>query len=186
MTRPKLLITHPFDEAVALDALVASADEHGRASARQFEGRPHPAYANMVGPFGGVTAAQALAAVLAHPERLGEPVALTVNFAAALADAPFRVEARPARTNRSTQHWTVTMTQTGADGVDAVMLTASAVTALGATPGTRSTHPCPPSPRPPTCRARPSPTAWPGSAATTCAPWPAPFRSTGTAPRPTA
>ena len=130
MTRPKLLITHPFDEAVALDALVASVDEHGRASARQFEGRPHPAYANMVGPFGGVTAAQALAAVLAHPERLGEPVALTVNFAAALADAPFRVEARPARTNRSTQHWTVTMTQTGADGVDAVMLTASAVTAL--------------------------------------------------------
>ncbi len=116
MTRPKLLITHPFDEAVALDALVASVDEHGRASARQFEGRPHPAYANMVGPFGGVTAAQALAAVLAHPERLGEPVALTVNFAAALADAPFRVEARPARTNRSTQHWTVTMTQTGADG----------------------------------------------------------------------
>ncbi len=130
MTRPKLLITHPFDEAVALDALVASADERGRASARQFEGRPHRAYANMVGPFGGVTAAQALAAVLAHPERLGEPVALTVNFAAALADAPFRVEARPARTNRSTQHWTVTMTQTGADGVDAVMLTASAVTAL--------------------------------------------------------
>ena len=75
MTRPKLLITHPFDEAVALNALVASVDEHGRASARQFEGRPHPAYANMVGPFGGVTAAQALAAVLAHPERLGEPVA---------------------------------------------------------------------------------------------------------------
>ena len=129
MTRPKLLITHPFDEAVALDALVASADEHGRASARQFEGRPHRAYANMVGPFGGITAAQALAAVLRHPARLGEPVALTVNYAAALIDAPFRIEARPVRTNRSTQHWTVALTQTDAQGVDGVMLTATCVTA---------------------------------------------------------
>jgi hypothetical protein len=49
----------------------------------------------MVGPFGGVTAAQALNAVLQHPQRLGEPVALTVNFCAALADGPFAVTARP-------------------------------------------------------------------------------------------
>jgi hypothetical protein len=39
----------------------------------------------MIGPFGGVTAAQALNAVL-HPQRLGEPIAFTVNFAAALSD----------------------------------------------------------------------------------------------------
>ena len=130
MTRPSLMTQHPFDEAMALAPLAATAQEPGREAARHFEGRPHPAYANMVGPFGGVTAAQALAGVLAHPELLGEPVALTVNFAAPLADAPFRVLARPARTNRSTQHWTVTLAQTGADGVDAVVLTATAVTAL--------------------------------------------------------
>ena len=64
-------------------------------------GHTSPAYANMVGPFGGVTAAQALNAVLQHPQRLGEPVSLTVNFCAALADGPFAVTARPARSKVS-------------------------------------------------------------------------------------
>ena len=130
MARSSVMTQHPFDEAVALTPVAATAQEHGREAPGHFEGRPHPAYANMVGPFGGVTAAQALAGVLRHPQLLGEPVALTVNFTAALADAPFRVEARPVRTNRSTQHWTVTLSQTDAEGVDSVMLTATAVTAL--------------------------------------------------------
>ena len=46
-------------------------------------------------------------AVLLHPDRLGEPVSLTINFAAALAPGPFVVSARAVRTNRSTQHWIV-------------------------------------------------------------------------------
>lgn len=129
MTGPQLMTRHPFDEAQALTLLPASAQAHGREAPRQFESRPHPAYANMVGPFGGVTAAQALQAVLLHPERLGEPVALTVNFAAALLDAPFRVQAEPVRTNRSTQHWAVTLWQPGEGGVEQVMLTATCVTA---------------------------------------------------------
>ena len=79
----------------------------------------------MIGPFGGMTAAQALNAVLQHPQRLGEPVALTVNFAAALADGPFLAQARPARTNRSTQHWIVEVRQG-----DQTVLTATAVTAV--------------------------------------------------------
>nr|WP_156909318.1 thioesterase family protein [Ottowia thiooxydans] len=115
---------------MALVPLAPSADEHGTDLPRQFDGRTHSDYANMVGPFGGVTAAQALQAVLQHPQRLGEPISLTVNFAAGLVDGPFRVEARPMRTNRSTQHWAVTLWQTGANGVDAVMLTATAVTAV--------------------------------------------------------
>ena len=41
---------HPFDQAIAL---AASAD--GR-----YSGATSPAYANMVGPFGGITAATAL------------------------------------------------------------------------------------------------------------------------------
>ncbi len=71
---------HPFDHALQLTAGQDEDHWHGRTS---------PAYANMVGPFGGVTAAQALGSVLRHPKRRGEPVALTVNFAAALADGPF-------------------------------------------------------------------------------------------------
>lgn len=105
---------HPFDEAVALRSL-----DGGR-----FEGRTSPAYANMIGPYGGITAAQCLNAVLLHPERLGDPVALTVNFAAALADGAFEVRPRPARTNRSTQHWVVEMVQD-----EAVVATATVFTA---------------------------------------------------------
>lgn len=106
---------HPLDAATTL---VPQPDGRWR-------GRTHPAYGNMVGPYGGITAAQALQAVLQHPERLGDPVALTVNFCAPLADGPFVAEARPARTNRSTQHWTVALSQDGQP-----VVTATAVTAL--------------------------------------------------------
>lgn len=106
---------HAFDTAIAL-----AAQGDGL-----WQGHTSPAYANMIGPFGGVTAAQALNAVLQHPQRLGEPVAFTVNFAAALDDGPFLAQARPARTNRSTQHWIVEVRQG-----DQTVLTATAVTAV--------------------------------------------------------
>jgi acyl-CoA thioesterase len=95
--------SHPFDAAVALQAQADGS----------FLGHTSAAHANMVGPFGGITAAQALNAVLQHPQRLGDPISLTVNFAAALVDGPFTVNARPARTNRSTQHWVIEMQQAG-------------------------------------------------------------------------
>ena len=105
---------HPFDQAVALQALGHDL----------FEGRSHPAWANMIGPYGGITAAQVLSAVLRHPALIGEPVALTVNYAAAVADGAFVLHARPVRTNRSTQHWTVEMRQG-----DELVATATAMTA---------------------------------------------------------
>ena len=92
--------THPLDEALALAP--QAGDESP--AARVYTGAPHAAYDNMVGPFGGASAAQMLQAVLLHPDRLGDPVALTINFAAAVANAPFQIVAEPARTNRSTQH----------------------------------------------------------------------------------
>lgn len=107
--------THPFDEAVALK----------RQPDGSWLGHTHPAYANMVGPFGGITAAQALSAVLRHPDRLGDPVSLTVNFCAAVADGHFVVQARAVRTNRSTQHWVIELQQDGQ-----AVLTATAVTAV--------------------------------------------------------
>ncbi len=109
------MTTHVFDESIALE----------RQADSSFAGNTHPAYANMVGPFGGTTAAQMLQAVLQHPELLGEPLSLTVNFCAGVADGPFVVVAKAARTNRSTQHWTMEMLQQGQ-----VVTTATAVTAL--------------------------------------------------------
>jgi acyl-CoA thioesterase len=105
---------HEFDQAIALVA-----QEDGL-----WQGHTSPAYANMIGPYGGITAAQVMNAVLQHPQRLGEPVALTVNFAAALADGEFTIRPRPARTNRSTQHWIIEVLQG-----DEVVVTATAVTA---------------------------------------------------------
>jgi acyl-CoA thioesterase len=110
---------HPFDAAIAL----------APAGADQFSGHSHPAYWNMIGPFGGLTAAMALNAVLQHPQLLGEPISLTVNFAGPVGQGPITARARPARTNRSTQHWWVELLQTGADGSEQVSTTATVVTA---------------------------------------------------------
>ena len=83
---------HPFDQALALDSTAP----------RHYRGQTHPAYWNMVGPFGGITAATVLRSILLHPELLGEPLSLTVNYAGALSTGPFTVQAAPVRTNRST------------------------------------------------------------------------------------
>lgn len=107
--------THPFDEAVRLDTIGAAVRR----------GRTHPEWANMVGPFGGITAAVLLAAVERHPDRIGEPLALTVNFAAPIADGDFDIGLRAARTNRTNQHWIVELSQ---DGV--VKTTATAIFAV--------------------------------------------------------
>ncbi|MEN9315559.1 MAG: hypothetical protein RIS35_1952 [Pseudomonadota bacterium] len=107
--------SHPLDEAVRLHR-----NDDGSLS-----GATHPAYANMVGPFGGVTAATLLNAALTHPSRLGDPVALTVNYAGPVADGAFRIDAVPVRTNRSTQHWSITLSQG-----DEVATTATAVFAV--------------------------------------------------------
>jgi acyl-CoA thioesterase len=84
----------------------------------------------MVGPFGGSTAATALKAVLQHPRLLGEPVSLTVNYASATAEGAFSITATPARTNRSTQHWVISLMQPDVKGRDMTVMTATAMTAL--------------------------------------------------------
>ena len=96
----------------------------------QYEGHTHPGYWNMVGPFGGVTAATLLQAVMQHPDRLGDPLSLTVNYAGALTAGSYTVQATPVRTNRSTQHWTLTILQADTEGAPVVTTTATAVTAV--------------------------------------------------------
>ena len=96
-------VDHPFDFATALEP-------DGTAG---WIARTSDAYWNMVGPFGGLVGALLFKSAFEHPMREGEPLALTVNFCAAIAKGEMRIEARPARTNRSTQHWTMTMLQEG-------------------------------------------------------------------------
>lgn len=125
--------THAFDQATRLQP---QAD--GR-----FSGHTHIAYQNMVGPYGGITAANMLASVLQHPQLLGEPIAITVNFAGAVADGPFEIEALPVRTNRSTQHWAVTQRQVDAQGQTVVSTTATVVTAARRRTWSASDEPLP-------------------------------------------
>ena len=108
-------INFDFDQAITLQSVGGGV----------YSGSTHTAWLNMVGPFGGITAATLLQAVMLHPDRLGNPVALTVNFCAGVAVGAFEIVARPARTNRSTQHWTIELAQAGS-----TVITATAVTAV--------------------------------------------------------
>jgi len=129
---------HAFDAAIALE-LVAPGSYAGRTS---------EAYWNMVGPFGGCTAATVLKAVLGHPELLGAPLSITVNYAGALAQGPFEVQLLPVRTNRSTQHWTAAIVQNDAQGQPVVATTATVITAVRRETWSLSDLPMPTVPRP--------------------------------------
>ena len=85
-------------------------------------GATHPAYANMAGPFGGVTAAALLNAVLVDPRRSADPIALTVNFCGPIAEGEFEIETKLQRGGKTTQHWSMELKQKGV-----VCTTASAV-----------------------------------------------------------
>ncbi len=97
---------HHFDDALSLVPVGDPAD--GLST-----GRTTQAYRNMVGPYGGITAAILVAAVQQHPACRGEPLALSVNYAGPIDDGEFEVQAVPVRTNRSSQHWTLAVRQAG-------------------------------------------------------------------------
>ncbi|MGB3480752.1 MAG: thioesterase family protein [Mycobacterium sp.] len=108
-------MTHPFDAALTFETV------DGRV-----RGATTPDFANMVGPFGGLTAAAFVRAIEEHPDRLGEPVSLTVNYAAPIADGEFEIDLRAVRTNRTNQHWIAELTQ-GSPDSPVVTTTATAV-----------------------------------------------------------
>ena len=109
-----------FDEALALQLQADGS----------FAGNTHKGWWNMVGPFGGITAATVTQALVQHPQCLGEPASLTVNYVAALTAGPFSIALRIAKTNRSSQHWLVEMFQAQSDGSAALVLTGTAITAV--------------------------------------------------------
>jgi acyl-CoA thioesterase len=96
--------SHLFDDATR----VTAGDSRWR-------GRTSDDYWAFIGPFGGVTAATILRALVDHPERSGDPLSLTVNFCAPIAQGAFDLDVRLVKANRSTQHWCVELTQGGAD-----------------------------------------------------------------------
>ncbi|MCB1420291.1 MAG: thioesterase family protein [Notoacmeibacter sp.] len=94
---------HPFDAAIALELV----------GPNRFAGKTSPVYANMAEPFGGVTAATFLNAVMMHPDKTGDPVAQTVNFCGAIADGAFEISCELKRGGKYTQHWSLELTQDG-------------------------------------------------------------------------
>lgn len=107
---------HPLDRATALQWRDGFC-----------EGHTDEAYWNFVGPFGGYTAATVLRAVLEHPQRQGDPVSFTVNFALPLSEGAFTIRPRPVQTGRSTQHWNIELEQDPARGtaINAIALLAA-------------------------------------------------------------
>lgn len=95
---------HLFDEATTVTA-----------GDSRWQGRTSPDYWAFVGPFGGCTAATILRALMQHPQRAGDPLALTVNYCAPVAEGVFDLDVRLVRSNRSSQHWSVEMTQGGGE-----------------------------------------------------------------------
>ena len=67
-----------------------------------WQGRTSDDYWAFVGPFGGATAATILRALIEHPQRAGDPLSLTVNFCAPIAQGAFDLDIRLVKANRST------------------------------------------------------------------------------------
>jgi acyl-CoA thioesterase len=120
-------MAHPLDVATTLEPL---GDGRYRGATSDF-------YSNFGGPFGGFTAACLLRSILEHPRCQGVPVALTVNYCAAISEGSFDITCREIRSGRSTQHWFVELEQGGK-----VAATATAV--FGARRDVWSHHPATP------------------------------------------
>jgi len=91
---------HLFDDATKVTA-----------GDSRWQGHTSQDYWAFVGPFGGATAATILRALIDHPQRSGDPLALTVNYCAPIAEGAFDLDVRLVKANRSSQHWCVEMTQ---------------------------------------------------------------------------
>src|SRR5262249_13224515 len=96
--------SHLFDDATRVTA-----------GDSRWQGHTSPDYWAFVGPFGGATAATVLRALIEHPDRAGSPLALTVNYCAPISEGPFDLDVRLVKANRSTQHWSVELSQGGGE-----------------------------------------------------------------------
>ena len=95
---------HIFDEATRVTC-----------SDGRWQGRASDNYWAFIGQFGGATAATILRALMAHPQRAGDPLSLTINYCAPIAQGPFDINLRLVKANRSSQHWCVELSQGGGE-----------------------------------------------------------------------
>jgi acyl-CoA thioesterase len=106
---------HPFDTAIAL----------AHEAPHRWRGCTSDDYWNMVSPFGGITAAAMMQAMLDHPARRGTPLAFTLNFLAPIEAGGFIIDTDLVRANRNSQHWAIRLSQH-----DRVLAQAIAICAL--------------------------------------------------------
>lgn len=104
---------HVFDQAVTL---IGNNDQRTNVI--------HPAYQNMVGPYGGISAAVLLNSVLQHDDVEGTPVALTVNYLAPITGDKLDIRPREIKRNRSNQHWIIEASCNGDPVLSATLLMA--------------------------------------------------------------
>ncbi|WP_390616478.1 acyl-CoA thioesterase [Maricurvus nonylphenolicus] len=105
---------HDFDQAIVL-----AGPQESRTN------QLSPAYNNMVGPFGGVTAATLLKAVMTHSEAVGDPVALTVNYIGAITASDIIIKPRLIKQNRSNAHWCIDASAEGEAILSATLVLAN-------------------------------------------------------------
>jgi len=104
LTRSPECTEHLFDAATRVTA-----------GDSQWSGHTSEDYWAFIGPFGGITAATMLRAIIEHSQRDGDPLSITVNYCAPIAAGPFDLDVRLIKANRSTQHWSVELTQQGGE-----------------------------------------------------------------------
>lgn len=92
---------HPFDQTVSLAPLSTDGP------VMRWKGAAHPDYWNMIGPFGGTTASVILQSILDSPQRVGDPVSLTLTYAKAIGEGEFEIVSHLVSATRTTQHWSV-------------------------------------------------------------------------------
>jgi acyl-CoA thioesterase len=95
---------HLFDDATKVTA-----------GDSRWQGQTSEDYWAFVGPFGGCTAATILRALMEHPQAAGDPVAMTVNYCAPITQGAFDLDVRLVKANRSSQHWSVELSQDGGE-----------------------------------------------------------------------
>lgn len=94
---------HPFDAALQLE----------RVDKGVLRGKTSDLYWNLVGLLGGLVNAILVRAVLDDPRRAGMPVALTVNFCAAMSKGDYEIRTNLQRAGKTTQHWSLELHQLG-------------------------------------------------------------------------
>lgn len=100
-----------FEKAIALEE---SERSEGRAV---YRGAVHPAFQNMIGPYGGWSVAVLANALMkAAPDDL-ELISITTDFMNAVPDGPFSIEVTCDRAGRGTQFWQASLISDAGKGV---------------------------------------------------------------------